>query len=428
VDRRRFLGLATATGMAGAVGATATGCGVNSGSAATLKLVAADYGKPGGDNSSRAYWDELVHRFHKKHPDIRVDVSVYSWNEVDKKVAELVKAGHAPDMAQIGTYANYAADNKLYSASDLLSIPIQADFVQSLAEAGEVRHVQYGMPFVSSTRLLFYNKKLFTKAGLDPDSPPETWDQLEGAASRLKAAGVEIPYGLPLGREEAQAEAMLWMLGGGGAYTDKVGSYTINATENIETFEWLRDHLVAKKLTNDDPGGTDRQDLFDAFSRGAVGMLNGHPTLMRQAKRGHVSYGTSVVPGKHGPSPNTLGVADWMMAFKQNGKREQIGAFLDFLYGEKNHYALADRYDILPVTISASRHMRRSTKHKKLWRFLDELSSADFYPVGKVSWTELSARIKKRIGDAVEKDGDPAAVLGALQRKGELEDTAEGGL
>jgi len=413
--------------MAGALGATATGCGTDSGSAATLKLVAADYGDPGGDNSSRVYWNDLVHRFHRKHPDIGVDVSVYSWNDVDKKVADLVKSGHAPDMAQIGTYAGYAAANKLYSASDLLSIPVQADFVQSLAEAGEVQHIQYGMPFVSSTRLLFYNKKLFSKAGLDPDKPPESWDQLEHAASRLKDADVRIPYGLPLGPEEAQAEAMIWMLSGGGSYTDKVGSYTINATENIETFEWLRDHLVAKKLTNDNPGGTDRQDLFDAFSRGEVGMLNGHPTLMRQAERGHVKYGTSVVPGKHGPSPNTLGVADWMMAFKNGGKRRQIGLFLDFVYGERNHYALADRYDILPVTISASSRMRHSSEHKKLWRFLDELSSADFYPVGKVSWADVSATIKKRIGTAVEKDGDPTAVLGDLQRKGDAKETSEGG-
>lgn len=427
MDRRRFLGLAAAAGTAGAVGTTATGCGADGGSGANLRLVAADYGDSDAGNSAKFYWHDLIRRFNAKHPNIGVDVSVYNWHEVEGKVAQLVKDGNPPDMAQIGTYADYASDNKLYSASDLLSIPVQADFVESLAEAGEVQHVQYGMPFVSSTRLLFYNKKLFDKAGLDPESPPESWDQLEHAASRLKDAGVEIPYGLPFGPEEPQAEAMIWILGGGGAFTDRVGTYTINSSENIATFEWLRDHLVAKKLTNDDPAGTDRGDLFDAFSRGEVGMLNGHPTLVQQAKRGRVKYGTAVVPGKHGRSSKTLGVADWIMAFKQNGNREQIGVFLDFVYSEKNHYALADRYDLLPATLSASRQMRHSSKHKELWRFLDGLSTADFYPVAKVSWADLNTRIKKRIGEAVEKDGDPTAVLGALQRRGEAVETTEDG-
>ncbi|MEK8171406.1 hypothetical protein NKH77_24085 [Streptomyces sp. M19] len=71
-----------------------------------------------------------------------------------------------PDIAQIGAYADYAAAGRLYRADELLSIPTQAAFITSIARAGEVQRIPYGMPFVASSRRLFYNKKLFDQAGV----------------------------------------------------------------------------------------------------------------------------------------------------------------------------------------------------------------------------------------------------------------------
>ncbi|WP_455678777.1 extracellular solute-binding protein [Streptomyces cacaoi] len=422
MERRRFLGMA-ASGMAGAAGMSAlSGCGSGSGGDVTLKMVAADYGDPGGDNSSQKFWDELAREFTRKNPGISVDVSVYSWNTVDKKVADMVKAGNEPDIAQIGAYADYAASGKLYKVNELLTIPVQADFLPGLAEAGEVQRVQYGLPFVSSTRLLFYNKDLFEKAELDPDSPPRSWKEVASAARALKKAGVRMPFGLPLGPEEAPAETMMWMLEGGGNYVDTVGNYIIDSDENVETFTWIRDHLVKPGLTGTDPRNTDRQQAFDAFSKGECGMLHGHPTLMQQARRGRIRYGTGELPGRSGVSDANLGVADWMMAFRAGGHRKEAGKFLDFVYRENNHYAFAARYDLMPVTSSATKRMRKDEKHRQLWPFLDQLDSAQFYPAGKVSWAGTSAEIKRTIGRAVTRNGNPATVLGTIQRKAETEE------
>ncbi|MBQ1163296.1 sugar ABC transporter substrate-binding protein, partial [Streptomyces sp. A73] len=75
-------------------------------------------------------------------------------------------------------------------------------------------------------------------------------------------------------------------------------------------------------------------------------------------------------------------------------------------------------------TTSASRRMRKDKKQKKLWPFLDQLAGAEFYPVGKVSWASTSAVMKKTIGQAAAKGGDPKAVLTSLQRKAEAEEEA----
>ncbi|MFI1165930.1 extracellular solute-binding protein [Streptomyces sp. NPDC020801] len=413
-----MIAVVSALGMTAVLG----GCGSTGSSGVTLKLVAADYGDSAA-NGSQKYWDKLVKDYESRHPGVKVEVSVYSWTEVDRRVRQMVDAGDPPDMAQIGAYADYAAKGLLYKADDVLSIPVQADFLGQLSDAGQLRHVQYGIPFAASTRVLFYNKGLFAKAHL---TPPTTWDQLASDAQALKAQGVKYPYALPLGPEEAQAETMQWLLSGGAGYTDDIGTYTIDSPQNVQTFTWLRDELVGKGLTGPvAPGRLNRADAFSAFAAGDVGMLNGHPTLMQQAVKKGVEFGTVPMPGKNGPAKATMGVADWMMAFKKNGHQDQIGDFLDFVYDEKNVLDFSREYDLLPVTGSASGAMAAAEQDKGLKPFLEELPLAQLYPVGKTSWAQVSADLKKRIGQAVASGGSPAAVLGQLQATASAAESAE---
>jgi multiple sugar transport system substrate-binding protein len=120
-----------------------------------------------------------------------------------------------------------------------------------------------------------------------------------------------------------------------------------------------------------------------------------------------------------------MGVADWMTAFRQNGHREQIGDFLDFVYSEKNVLSFSREYDLLPVTNSASEAMEESTQDKALKPFLEELPLSTLYPVGNTSWATVSADIKKRIGQAVTANGSPGAVLGQLQAAATLAESGK---
>ncbi|GAA4913448.1 extracellular solute-binding protein [Streptomyces coeruleoprunus] len=407
--QRRYKGL-TAAIAALTIAATLSGCGADgSDGDVTLKLVAADYGS-GEANSSKKYWDEVARAYEKKTPGVKIDVTVLSWKDVDREVAEMVAKDEAPDLAQIGAYADYARAGKLYPVDNLVSVPTQANFLPMLRQAGEVDRVQYGLPFGASTRLLFFNEKLFDDAGV---RAPKTWEDLEKAAAKLKDKGVKYPFALPLGSEESQAETMIWLLSGGGGYRDATGTaYQIDSPSNVETFTWLKKNLVGKGLTGPvAPGKLDRQQAFDAFTRGEVGMLNGHPTLMETAEKAGIKVGKVPLPGVDGEPKATMGVADWMMAFKQNGHRKEIGAFLDFVYEDRNVLSFSDRYDLLPVTVTASSTMEADPRNTALKPFLEQLPGSELYPVGETSWAKVSESVKRNIGKAVEPDGDPREVL-----------------
>ncbi|QNP63935.1 extracellular solute-binding protein [Streptomyces genisteinicus] len=422
--KRPFIGLTAAVAALGMTVSLA-GCGGDGGSdGVTLRLVAADYDVAGGE-SSKKYWADLTAAFEAEHPGIEVDVRIESWNDVDRTVAEMVKAGDAPDIAQIGAYADYADDDLLYSADQLLSIPVQSNFLVPLTDAGEQQQTQYGLPFAASTRLLFYNKELFAEAGIE--KAPRTWGELAADARSLKAGtDATYPFALPLGPEEAQAETMMWLLSGGAGYTDAVDTYQIDSKANVATFEWLRDNLVEPGLTGPvAPAELNRKDAFAAFTRGEVGMLNGHPSLMQAARNKGVEVGAVALPGRDGQSKSSMGVADWIMGFKENGHREEIGEFLDFVFSDDNVLAFAGQNDLLPVTVSASEAMEQDPEHRDLKEFLAELPESELPPVGKTSWAAVSESIKKKVGQAVAPGGSPAATLGAIQRDASAAEAAE---
>lgn len=389
------------------------GSGGSGGGNVTLKLVAADYGDK-ASNSSKAYWDGVATAFTAANPGIRVDVQVINWNDIDKQVKTMIQSGNVPDVLQTGGYADKVADDLLYKADEVLSSATRANLITTFADAGKVKGTQYGIPFVSSARAFFYNKALFAQAGIT--QPPTTWDELRQAAEKIKAKvpGV-VPYALPLGPEEAQGESMIWELGNGGGHTDKGGAYTVNSQANIDTFGWLKSNLVQPGLTYANPASTDRKTAFADFAAGKTAMLNGHPSLISMSTEGKVEYGVAPIPGKNGPLASTLGVADWTMAFRKNGRAAEIRKFLDFAYSKENTLKFVETYNLMPVTQDTLKEMGANGRHKDLEPFFALLPGASFYPLGDTAWDAVSAELKKGIGSAVA--DDPAKVLGDLQKK-----------
>ncbi|MEU9860632.1 extracellular solute-binding protein [Streptomyces sp. NPDC047971] len=396
----------------GLLGGLVTACGSSGSDGTTLRLVAPEYGA-GPATSSQAYWDKVTAAFAAANPGKKVEVTLYPWADVDREVTRMVEEGNAPDVALMGAYSDFAAQDRLYAASEVLSIRAEANFLPPLADAGSVDGTLYGLPFVASSRLLFYNEELFEEAGAEP---PKTWSDLKDAAVALKDEGVLYPYALPLGPEEAHAEALIWELSNGGGYTDTNGRYSIASERNTQTFRWIKENLVVPGLTGPvPPAELNRQDAFAAFVRGDVGMVNGYPSLLHEARAKGVKVGTLTMPVSDTldarEAPPAAGVADWMMAFKRDGNRQLVGSFLDFVYEDKNLSEFAGRYHLLPSTVSATQASRYASTDPSAEQFLTALRTAQLYPVNDPSWLQISNTIKRNIGKAVAPSAEPKVVL-----------------
>jgi len=372
----------------------------------TLKLVVADYGT-GAANTSKKYWQGIVTAFEKQNPSIKVAITDISWTHFDSEVQTMVQNKNYPDITEGDYFSAYAQQGLLYSASQVLSNP--KNLLPVFASQGSYQGKQYGMPWTTSSRTLFYNKKLFSKAGIS--SAPKTWANVETDAAKIKKLG-DIGFGLPLGPEEAQAESLLWFLGDGGNYMNG-SKWTINSSANVAAFTFLKG-LVSAGDTEPNPGTVDRTPLWEKFAAGQVGMINGSPALIpiiQAGKKLSSSQWASVpIAGKNGPLSDTLGVCDNVAAFKANGHQAQIKKFLTFAYQNKYQLAFDKEYDLLPATVSAANALKNDPTFGS---FIQALPHAVQYP-SNTAWAQVKTDIQNTIGTAVT--GDPSSVLGTLQQ------------
>ncbi|MFC0138919.1 sn-glycerol-3-phosphate ABC transporter substrate-binding protein UgpB [Erwinia mallotivora] len=146
--------------------------------------------------------DSLAKRFNDAHPDYKV-VPTYKGNYEQSLAGGIaaVRAGKAPAILQV-----YEVGTATMMASKAI-VPVHEVFKNAGISLDESQFVPtvagyysdasghlISQPFNSSTPVLYYNKDAFKKAGLNPDQPPKTWQELQSDAAALRKAGMKCGY------------------------------------------------------------------------------------------------------------------------------------------------------------------------------------------------------------------------------------------
>ncbi len=411
----RALALTVATGLAlaacgGGTGAGTTpgagGAGAATGKVSKIKLVAAEYSK---DNTA-AFWKKFAETY-KAKTGVDLEVQIVSWDTIDQTSSTMIQNNNAPDILNLNAYASYAKDGLLYSADEVLPASAKSDLLDAFVKSGTYNGKLYGFPDLSSARAFFYNKAIFAKAGIS--APPRTWAEFETDAKKIRDLGDgSIGYGLPLGPEESQGEFSMWLFNNGGNWKEN-GAWAINSPKNVETLQFLR-KLTDEKVTQNNPGKTNRADAFNLFKSGKVGMVVGFSPLAGQLdQEKKVDYGVAPMPTQLA-QPQTFGVTDYLMAFKKDGNQEAVKAFYDLYYqkDQVNEFIKAEGF--LPVTKSGLQFFATDPKLKV---YLDTLPNAHLTPTDDPGWDKVKLAVQQNLGSAVGSGGDPKAVLDALQKQ-----------
>ncbi|HEX7588333.1 MAG TPA: extracellular solute-binding protein, partial [Anaerolineae bacterium] len=130
--------------------------------------------------------EAMVKKWNDTHANIPVEVIFQgSYADIAQKLTASVTAKTLPDVAQMGGAPTMADSGVVVNVQDLVSKADMDDIYQGFWDYNKYGDKIISMPYNNSIPVLYYNKDLFTAAGLDPNKPPATWDDLVKAAQAL---------------------------------------------------------------------------------------------------------------------------------------------------------------------------------------------------------------------------------------------------
>lgn len=290
--------------------------------------------------------NELAEEFNKSQSDYVIKPTYKgTYGESMNAGIAAFRAGNAPDILQVfevgtATMMNAkGAIKEVQTMSEEVGDPIKADdFIGAVAgyySSPEGKLVS--MPFNSSTPVFYYNKDAFKKAGLDPEKPPKTWEEVAEAGRKLREAGYECGYTTSW-PSWIQLETF-------GAWHDTPyatknnGFGGLDARLQVDAPLYVRHMDFLSKMAKDGTftyGG--RADSSGAlFTSGKCAMFTGSSgNRANIIKTGDFEFGTSTLPYyadvKGAPQNSIIGGASlWVFANKKPETYKGITQFFKFL-------------------------------------------------------------------------------------------------
>ena len=198
----KFNSACKALAVASAAAMLLAGCGGGSGTDASDKS-GAGFDENAKTTISLAGWSldmtpefkTLADGFHKAHPNVTINIKQYSADDYDKQLTADISSGAQPDVFPVKTmvkYVTYADSQGLADISDIAK-GFQGDKHIDL-NGYDHDDKYFALPYRSDTWVLFYNKDMFHKAGVEEPSAKWTWDDYTKAAKELKEKLPEAGY------------------------------------------------------------------------------------------------------------------------------------------------------------------------------------------------------------------------------------------
>ena len=238
-----------------------SGCGGNSAeqsaestTGAKTKLV---FLRVGTELDRKEYWTETVEGFMEENPDIEIEYQECpSGDDFETKLNTGFASGTAPDvicftMASMGTRVPLGQYAELDSYME--GWEGKEDIMENSLKLGQINGKTYGIPVFPDPRIFIYNKEMFEEAGLDPDSPPTTWDELlEYHKMFVQKEGdtvVQTGFGMPTSGDSMQHMFSIFIEENGvknivDEDTNEILCNTPEAVEATEFMETIKDEGI----------------------------------------------------------------------------------------------------------------------------------------------------------------------------------------
>ena len=349
------------------------------------------------------FWDlaviePILEDFEAANPGIEVEVEQLTWKSGLEKIQAAVASGTQPDLCELGStwLPRFSYEGVLDDVTDVY-LAERDSFL--MWDSGIYNGRAYGLPWVQGSRVLFVNRDLFRRAGLDPDHAPETWDEMLAASEKISTLGTGIyGFGQNIGeRYVLYKKFMAFAWGNGGDVFDENGNVVVNSPEMVQALEfYLR--LAPFSLQ-------EKQEVLDQyFKTGRLGMqVSGAWNIKNyQLEAPGLDYSVALVPkpavdrGVHA----SFAGAEMLVVFKASPRREAALKLARFLqaYPQARAVSLAAG-SVFPAAVETTRDSTFMSDPRQ--RVFVEQAFTSRTPPAHPGWVEMEEVIDRAVEESL---------------------------
>lgn len=342
--------------------------------------------------------EEVAKKFTAAHPNIKVQVEGYG-DGFDQKLAASFGASNPPDVMYMWDFPTYyrnlePLDNMMKSdpSMDL------GDFYDGLFNYTKVGGETYGIPTGYTSRVFYYNKKLFDAAGIPYPKDGWTWDDFREIAKKLSdPSKKQYGFGIRTENDPYDLQGFIWSNGGSLISPDgKAIEGYMNGKETVDTLQMFGDMLKDKIAVT--VGGKNQQSGNDVFKAGKIAMWESGVWPLEGFKEAKVDFGTVEPPAFAGKPVKGVLAESAISIAKDSKQKEAAWEFVKFITSKEIIKSITSD---LPVrkSVVAEKSLDKDPLYAP---FYNMLSRADNTPAFLLNekWKEVNRFLSSAI-DAV---------------------------
>ena len=221
--------------------------------------------------------------------NITIEMDVMPWATFNEKLPAAIAAGNAPDfvLCSSGYYAPYVEAGSFQDVSDFYELPeVNADdFDKNVVDLLYYDDLCVGVPMQMVSHYFYWDKDLYEAAGLDPESPPETFEELvENAKLLTDKSKNQYGFCVPV-NNNVTAQYTMYAYGGGYVNEDETEA-VFNSEENVKAFETLKTLYECSPKDSDD----------NTYISGQLAQFINGTWIINGLRENEINYGVKAVP------------------------------------------------------------------------------------------------------------------------------------
>lgn len=311
----------------------------------------------GGDAGTAV--EDLIARFNASQSDITV-VATYQgdYTTAMAKIYSAIAGETVPNVVQVGGAPLLGTSSTILPISDFTNNDSSFDLSlirPALLEYNTAGGVLWSLPFNNSVPILYYNKDLFTDAGLDPENPPQNLNELLAAAQALTsspdASGLPTQWGLNTSNDTHWFLSTLILENGGQIVNSDETQMLYNSPEAVAMLQLWSDWVLTYKVM---PANQHQEALSD-FLAGKLGMLIASTSTATSVKsQATFPVGTAMFPAMGTNRQVPLGGGS-LAIFKNADSRITAASweFVKFMVSAESSLYLTTHTGYIPIYADA---------------------------------------------------------------------------